>query len=357
VLLGSHVAPLWATYAFMQWRSTALAVVAAERGGGSGGSFGTGSGDSLLDNGLGFPDLLVAMLLCALLPALLANTRWVVYAIDPFLATSSLSTSQGGASGETTFEARFLDAAVAVNTLVCRVLLWPFMLLMYHRFRRGGLREPDEATAYGGGGGIVEEVPFVEAILDALLTLPLRCSLGTLCLFLVSVYSFQKDARRALAFRPRSSGTDERSSSSYKDKNKGNSRTNDRSSSSSFSSSNESSSSSGGSCDTGSNYLASRRPPKLLSNLERGGDFTDPKSPMFPPNGYPLRSNNFDKQRNDDDDLPPALLRLASTPEEVEWLRAQKRISNALKEQKYREEAKSDSDNGPLRPVVGGKWE
>jgi hypothetical protein len=211
LLLASHAAPLIATFAFVRWRARFLEAVAAARGGGSGGSFGTGSGDSHLDNGLGFPDLLVACLLCALLPTLLANTRWIVHAIDPLLAennnnneapkssssgrhggkSNSRSSSSSGGGGGSTFEARFLDAAVAVNTFVCRVLVWPFMLLMHHRHQRGGLRDPDEyfdpssetTTTYGGllsssnqqvGGGILEEVPLLEAVVDALLTLPLR---------------------------------------------------------------------------------------------------------------------------------------------------------------------------------------
>jgi hypothetical protein len=135
--------------------------------------------------------------------------------------------------------------------------------------------------------------------------------------------------------------------------------------------------------------MASQRPPKLLSNLERGGEYSDPISPgLFPSND--TNNNNpggsssnttgegeggggggntgGDNDVNDDDgdsNLPPALLRLASTPEELEWLRAQKRISRALKKEQRRSDAlggggdSSDQreNDAPLRPIGARKWD
>jgi len=130
--LGSRACPLAAAWAFARWRARAL------------------DGDHGSGVGMGFPDLLVGLLLCSLLPGLLSRTRWVVLAVD--------ADAMGSA------EVRFLDVAAAVNSLVCRVFMWPFLLLLHHRHERGGLDATD-----------VDEVPPLVAIVDALHMLPLRC--------------------------------------------------------------------------------------------------------------------------------------------------------------------------------------
>lgn len=89
--------------------------------------------------GLGFPDLLAGLALCAQLPVLLTNTRWVVHVMEP----------QQAAHGSV--EAKVLDAAIALNGLVCRCLFWPFVLLLAYRRSRGGFgieddKEPDLAA-------------------------------------------------------------------------------------------------------------------------------------------------------------------------------------------------------------------
>jgi len=46
------------------------------------------------------------------------------------------------------------------------------------------------------------------------------------------------------------------------------------------------------------------------------------------------RGSEANNGEGDDDTLPPALARLATTPEEVEWVRAQQRIARAQSERR-----------------------
>lgn len=129
-LVSTHVCPLAASWAFITWRSAQF--------------YGNPDGE-----GLGFTDLMMGLLLCCLLPGLLDNTRWIVYAIDP--------DSKGS------WEGAFMDFAIALNRVFCHVFIWPFLLLIYYRHEHGGIQDP---TLY--------MVSDFTATVTALQSLPLR---------------------------------------------------------------------------------------------------------------------------------------------------------------------------------------
>jgi hypothetical protein len=129
-LVSTHICPLAASWAFIHWRSAQF--------------FGNPDGE-----GLGFTDLMIGLLLCCLLPGLLDNTRWIVFAVDPDSINS--------------WEAVFMDVAVALNRVVCHVMIWPFLLLIYYRHEHGGIQQDPTI-----------EVPNFPAMVSAFVTLPLR---------------------------------------------------------------------------------------------------------------------------------------------------------------------------------------
>jgi hypothetical protein len=309
--------------------------------------------------GLGFPDLLVGLLLCALLPGLLERARWVVLALD--------------AEAEGSWEHCLLDVAVAMNGGVCRVAVWPWLLVLHDRHARGGLM-PSE----GSNGD--DDVPFWVAVVSALHTLPWRCALGTLVLFAAGVYNLWVDAVQALKhWRPRldpQSGGRRGGGSSSNDKASraygGRSSTNGRS---------------GASSDGG----VSPPPPRRRSTLESGslldaldqrsggGDETPNRTTArrwpYPAGGQHtsrasggVGSNNSSSSSSSaglagDAELPAALARRAMSPEDLEWLRAQRRIAAQVKAEKAQQDAEArrssgsedddGGDDGPLEPIPG----
>lgn len=274
--------------------------------------------------GLGFADLVTGVLLCALLPGLLERVRWMVLALD--------------ADCEGTWEHGLLDYAVVMNGIVCRVFAWPWLLLLCDRHTRGGLSE----------GQFEDDVPFWLALLSGLRHLPLNCSLGVVFFFAAGVFYLWTDTAQALTHGgPYGGGV--RNMSIRNARNGGNNN------------------SSGG----GSSEADGPTHPSLRSvpTLESGSLLDTPSGAEgLSQSNVPRRRTNAPARPStntnvDDAELPPALAKRATSQEDLDWLRAQRRIAAQVKAEEMQRAAEgrhggggeddSGDDDGPLEPIPG----
>mmetsp|Transcript_30194 Transcript_30194/g.38953 ORF Transcript_30194/g.38953 Transcript_30194/m.38953 type:complete len:482 (+) Transcript_30194:140-1585(+) len=292
-LISIHITPLFTTWIFVHWRHNSF--------------YGNPNGE-----GLGFPDLLIGLLLTCLLPGLLDNTRWIVYIID--------SDSKG------TWEALFIDIAIIANRFVCHILIWPYFLLMYYRHEHGGIIDP----AFDLANHL--------SILQAFTSLPLRCSIGTIVMFGVGIFTTWKDVVKAYktccSVLEKNGGNETITNSEHKKKRK-NKKDKEKASDSEKKiqkNINEEE------LKTSNNPKQFEKQQSLAEKGVRVGDGDDLEASSNPlsPSSSLLGNDSWQEEdsRINVDELPPSLLKHATSPDEVEWLRAQKRISRMVKEEK-----------------------
>jgi len=277
--------------------------------------------------GLGFADLIAGVLLCALLPGLMERVRWMVLAMD--------AESQG------TWEHRLLDYAVVMNGLVCRVFACPWLLVLHDRHTRGGLPE----------GQFEDDVSFLNALVSGLRQLPLKCSFGAVVFFAAGVFYLWTDILLALKHGGSSHG-------SYKSGGRSVPARNVRDG-------NNSSSDGESSVAGGTSHPSLRSVPTLesgsLLDAPSGAEHLPQRSvPRRRPNASSHQQNRHPK--DDDTELPPALAKRATSQEDLEWLRAQRRIAAQVKAEELQRAAEvrdegfdedDSGDDGPLEPIPG----